>query len=205
MSHVTYWYRADGEEQDGCLDPERLSVYQLFTLVTTGPTGSYGSLCCPASRERTGSHIVRLEKDQNSKSELPFRLNAYHFYTIVKSKRRKLNRVRNPLHVLRAEGVQELWSREKKKKKRVQHEAGEHTVSVEGHVVSTRGSEGCTALAASPRGRRLSVKAATRARRHTDRTVSQYNLTRGCFEFRIVFMGHKVLSFFWFVFNHLKM
>lgn len=203
MSHVTYWYHADGEEQDGCLDPGRLSVYQLFTLVTTGPTESHGSLRCPASRERTGSHIVRLEKDQNSKSELPFRLNVYHFYTIVKSKSRKLNRVRNPLHVLRAEGVQELWSREKAEC--VRHEAGEHTVSVEGHVVSTRGSEGYTALAASPRGRHLSVKAATRARRHTDRTVSQYNLTRGCFEFRIVFMGYKVLSFFWFVFNHLKM
>lgn len=41
-----------------------------------------------------------------------------------------------------------------KKAERVQHEPGEHTVS----VVNTRGSVGDTALAASPQGRRLSMK-----------------------------------------------
>ena len=52
MSCVTYWYGADGEEQDGRLGPGRLSVYQLFTLVTVAPTGSYGSLPCRAPWER---------------------------------------------------------------------------------------------------------------------------------------------------------
>ena len=83
MSRVTYWYGADGEEQDGRLGPGRLSVYQLFTLVTVAPTGSYGSLPCPAPWERTGRHIMSLEKDQNSKAELQFLLNTYHFHTIM--------------------------------------------------------------------------------------------------------------------------
>lgn len=75
---------------------------------------------------------------------------------------------------------------------------------VEGHIVNTWGFVGYTALGARPQGRRLSVKAAT-ACKHTGRTGSQYNFTHGCFEFHIIFMGHKVLSFFRFVLNHLKM
>lgn len=76
---------------------------------------------------------------------------------------------------------------------------------VEGHIVNPWGFVGYMALAAPPQGRRLSVKAATEGSKHTDRTGSQYSFTHGCFEFHIIFMGHKVLSFFRFVLNHLKM
>ena len=85
MSRVTYWYRADGEEQDGRLDAGRLSVYQLLTPVIVGPAGSCGSLPCPAPWERTGPHTMSLEEARNSKSELQFLLNAYHFHTIMKA------------------------------------------------------------------------------------------------------------------------
>ena len=71
-------------------------MYQQFTLVTVRPTGSYGSLPCPASRERIGPHLVSLEKDQNSKSESQFRPNTFHFYTIIKSKKSEVEQSQEP-------------------------------------------------------------------------------------------------------------
>ena len=52
-------------------------------------TGNRDRCSCPASGERIRHHSARDGKDQNSDFEGRFLLNVYHFYIIVKSKKKK--------------------------------------------------------------------------------------------------------------------
>ena len=52
-------------------------------------TGNRDRCSCPASGERIRHHSTRDGKDQNSDFEGRFLLNVYHFYIIVKSKKKK--------------------------------------------------------------------------------------------------------------------
>ena len=66
--------------------------YWFYTLATAWQTGRCESLplpSCPASRERIVLHIACPAKNQNSKFEVRFLLNAYRYHTIVTSKNRK--------------------------------------------------------------------------------------------------------------------
>ena len=71
----------ESEKQNGRLGAGWLEVYQFFTLVITWLTGS-GGCHCPTSWRRL--HIASLGKDQNSKLQVWFLLNAYCFPTIIK-------------------------------------------------------------------------------------------------------------------------
>ena len=67
----------ESEKQYACVGTECLQVYELLT----------GSCCLPpdpASRERTVPHRANPGQDHNSKSELQFLLNVYHFLTTAK-------------------------------------------------------------------------------------------------------------------------
>lgn len=58
--------------------------YLLFALVTVCLTGSCSLLGHPASWESIILHIASLRKDENSKSDVRFPLNARQFSTIIK-------------------------------------------------------------------------------------------------------------------------
>ena len=50
---------------------------------------------CPPPRKRIVLHITSQGEDHNSKFKVPFLLNLYHFYTIVKSKSLKLKHLKS--------------------------------------------------------------------------------------------------------------
>ena len=80
-------YCAESEKQNGCMGKEWLWKYWLLTLVITWLSGSCG---CPASWESNVLHVTSLGKDKNSKFEVWFLLNVFHFGTILKSKNHNL-------------------------------------------------------------------------------------------------------------------
>ena len=66
---------------------------KCISCLPAGSRACLGAVCCLflASQERTVPHTASLGKDQKPKFEAHFLLNAYHFCTIIKWKKRKLN------------------------------------------------------------------------------------------------------------------
>ena len=86
-------YCTESEKQSGCLGPEWLWVYRVFTLVITWLPGSRS--CCPAQHPEREilPNTTNSGKDTNSKFEVWLLLNECHLRTILRLNHRKLGNV----------------------------------------------------------------------------------------------------------------
>ena len=69
-------------------------LYWLFTRVVAGWLAAAACCCRPGPRERIRTYIPGPGKDQSSKFEVQFVLNAYRFHTIIESKNQTIISVR---------------------------------------------------------------------------------------------------------------
>ena len=90
MSHVIYWMLYFKWKTECSYWYRR--VVKVLAVHPRDHMADWALLLpCPASRGNIVLHIASSGNDQNSKFEIQFLPNSYHFCTIIKSKNHKLN------------------------------------------------------------------------------------------------------------------